>query len=487
MKKYEPVIGLEIHIQAKTKSKMFSSVSADYFGKAPNTCVDPVTLGLPGALPVPNKKAIEHCVKLSLGLSCKINKETKFDRKNYFYPDLPKGYQISQYDEPIGYEGHLEVLLAGGGKSKIGITRVHMEEDTGKSIHEKDKTLLDFNKAGVPLIEVVTEPDFKTAEEIDYFAKRLRQIVRYLGVSDADMEKGQMRYELNISLKEKGTKGLPGYKVEVKNIGSISLLQKVMETEIDRQTKLLDKGETPKQETRGTRDMSGKTYSQRSKETSKDYRYFPEPDIPPIEFEDEYLSELESEMPKLPGELLEEYVEKLGLALEMAETIVSEKEKSDFLNTFIKKTDDAKVVEEIAKLIIGELTVIQEELNKAWSDLISKPDVLIELVKVYLGGKINSNVMKDVLREVVKDEFKSAGDLTKYLDKQNLTMTDDSGELEEIAKEAIEKEPDAVERYKKNPKIAMHFVGQVMKATKGSADPQKTKEIVEKILDDKIS
>jgi aspartyl-tRNA(Asn)/glutamyl-tRNA(Gln) amidotransferase subunit B len=233
--------------------------------------------------------------------------------------------------------------------------------------------------------------------------------------------------------------------------------------------------------------MSGKTYSQRSKETSKDYRYFPEPDIPPIVFEDDYLGELKSQMHKLPGELLETYTKDLGLTLEMAETIVSEKEKSDFLNTFIEKTDDKKVLEEIAKLIIGELTVLQEESGEAWDKLISKPEVLVELVKVYLEGKINSNVLKDVLKEVVEGKFKSPKDLEDYLENQNLTMTDDSGELEKIAKEAIEKEPDAVERYKKNPKIAMHFVGQVMKATKGSADPQKTKEIVEEILDSKIS
>lgn len=475
---YEAVVGLEIHIQAKTKSKMFSSVSADYFGKAPNSCVDPVSLGLPGALPVPNKKAIEHCLRLSLALNCQINQETKFDRKNYFYPDLPKGYQISQYDQPIGFDGFLPVESKAGGARKIRIRRVHMEEDTGKSIHEDTRTLLDFNKAGVPLIEVVTEPDFLNSEEIDFFAKRLRQIVRYLGVSDADMEKGQMRYELNISLRQKGEEGYPPYKVEVKNIGSISLLQKVLAYEFKRQSELLAKGETPVQETRGTRDMTGKTYSQRVKEEADDYRYFPEPDIPPLHFTDEYIAELKASLPALPEEVKQDLI-KAGVANETAETIIGSIPKVKFIETY---RDQPKVLPEIAKLLVGELTVLKQNSKRNWGDLITNPKLLVKLIELKQAGQINSNTQKALLTMLVEAKFSTLGELQSYIEAKNLLIKSDSNELTALATEIIAADPTAKERYAKNPKIVMFFVGQLMKATKGSANPQVAAELVEKIL-----
>ena len=330
--KYEPVIGLEVHVELKTKSKMFCGCSAEYFGKNPNTHICPVCLGLPGALPVPNKKSIEWCIMIGLALNCKINNFSKFDRKNYFYPDLPKGYQISQYDQPFavgGYihlEGETSRHLPAGAKKRIMIRRVHMEEDTGKLIHQGDSTLIDFNRCGVPLVEIVTEPDFESAEEVVEYLKKLQQIVRYLGVSDADMEKGDMRLEPNISLspchpelvsgsqyqqtkmlKQDGyqtvtrqvqhdNRKLPKYKVEVKNINSFRFVEKAIEYEIKRQGKILDDGRTPSQETRGWDEDKQKTVTQRVKEEANDYRYFPEPDIPPIRLSESQISNLKSQI-----------------------------------------------------------------------------------------------------------------------------------------------------------------------------------------------
>jgi len=295
MPNYFPVIGLEIHVELKTKSKMFCQCSADYFGKEPNTNTCPVCLGMPGALPVPNQQAVEWTIKIGQALGCTINKNTKFDRKHYFYPDLPKGYQISQYDEPIAVNGEL---------MGFGITRVHLEEDTGKLTHAGEDTLVDFNRSSVPLVEIVTEPQFENSEDVKRFLEELHTIIRYLEVSDADMEKGSMRMEPNISLsiipdKAKRMKDLPAFKVEVKNINSFNFATRAIDYELIRQAKLLDEGKVPPQETRGYNEDAGITYSQRSKENAHVYRYFPDPDIPPISFEHAFLEEVRATIHEL--------------------------------------------------------------------------------------------------------------------------------------------------------------------------------------------
>ncbi|HET9946929.1 MAG TPA: Asp-tRNA(Asn)/Glu-tRNA(Gln) amidotransferase subunit GatB, partial [Patescibacteria group bacterium] len=340
-----------------------------WFGETPNTHTCPVCLGLPGALPVPNRKAIESCIKIGMALNCDIPLLSKFDRKNYFYPDLAKGYQISQYDQPFSENGHI-VLSTG---KRIGIRRAHMEEDTGKLLHETVKgekvSLIDFNRSGSPLVEIVTEPDFSSAEEVKEYLQKLQQIVRYLGVSDADMEKGAMRLEPNISLRKEGTDALPDYKVEVKNINSFSFVEKAIAYEIERQAALLDKGERPAQETRGWDEDKKMTISQRSKEEAADYRYFPEPDIPPFVWTQEFLDTLRKELPELPDEKRERFIKDYGVSEYNAEILTRENKLADYFEEAVKggKTvgvDPVKIANTIINKKIDRETVLPAELIK---------------------------------------------------------------------------------------------------------------------------
>jgi aspartyl-tRNA(Asn)/glutamyl-tRNA(Gln) amidotransferase subunit B len=413
--KYTPIIGLEVHVELKTKSKMFCGCSADYFGKAPNTYTCPVCLGLPGALPVPNIQAIDWCVMIGLALNCKINNFSKFDRKNYFYPDLAKGYQISQYDLPFGSKGFI-VLNSG---KKIGITRVHMEEDTGKLIHEvingESVSLIDFNRSGVPLVEIVTEPDFSNAVEVKEYLQRLQQIVRYLAVSDADMEKGEMRLEPNISLQsevEKKSNSLPKYKVEVKNINSFKFVEKAINYELKRQEELLTKSEVPAQETRGWNDIKQKTFSQRSKEEAHDYRYFPEPDIPPINLTNKYIEQLRSHMPELPQLKLERFIKIYTLPYYDAEILTREKETADYFEAAVKDGQKFSVTpKQIANALINKRAEIKDTVP---SDLIKK------IISTSQTIQVDADKLQVAINEVIKDNQKAVEDYKNG--KENVVM-----------------------------------------------------------------
>jgi aspartyl-tRNA(Asn)/glutamyl-tRNA(Gln) amidotransferase subunit B len=435
--KYKPVIGLEVHVELKTKSKMFCSCSADYFGQKPNSHTCPVCLGLPGALPVPNKTAIDWCIMIGLALNCEIANFSKFDRKNYFYPDLPKGYQISQYDQPFCKKGFIKLSTG----KKIGITRVHMEEDTGKLIHQDDSTLIDFNRSGVPLVEIVTEPDFETAKEVVEYLKKLQQIVRYLNVSNADMEEGNMRLEPNISLRAENEKGLPKYKVEVKNINSFRFVEKAIEYEIRRQTEILDTKNIPEQETRGWNEIKNKTVSQRSKESAHDYRYFPEPDIPPLRFSQSQISNLKSQMTELPDKKFIRFQKDYGLSEYNSQQITKDKQTADY---FEKAVVNGKKLNVLAKDIAN--FIINQKIN---------PEELLpaELIKKIISAK------------------------------QTISITDEA--LEKILNNVINVNSKAIEDYKKGKTNAIMFlIGQVMREAKQKLDTKLIKEKLEKNLKD---
>lgn len=474
---YEAIIGLEIHLQVKTKSKMFCDCVAEYFESVPNSHTCPVCLGLPGALPYANEEAIRQTIKLALALGCSINKESKFDRKNYFYPDLPKGYQISQYDLPIGYEGFLEIDLEGDAR-RIRITRVHLEEDTGKSLHDGKETLLDYNKSGIALIEVVTEPDFKEVKEVLLFARRLQQIVRYLEVSNGDMEKGQMRFELNMSLREQGTSKWPNYKVEVKNIGSISVLEKVVAYEFERQSKLLDQGETPLQETRGLRDLSGKTYSQRIKEDADDYRYFPEPDLPPLQFSEEELAAIEEELIELPNQKKSRYIHDFKLEPDSAEVLVSDKEVALWFEAAIEGVEDNDLIAETSKWLIGDVFGYIKADKVNLSEIKIKPKQLLKLVELMKQNKISGSIAKRVLEKM----YATGQDPETIIEEEGLSVVTETSELEGIIDSVIAENNKVVSDIDKNPNAIKFLLGQVMQKTKGAADPNKSREILEEKL-----
>lgn len=452
--KYTPIIGLEVHVELKTNSKMFCSCSADYFGKAPNSHTCPVCLGLPGGLPVPNKTAIDWCMKIALALNCKINEYSKFDRKNYFYGDLSKGYQISQFDLPFGYEGFIE--LSNG--KKIGITRVHMEEDTGKLSHQdingNKASLIDFNRSGVPLVEIVTEPDFDNAEDVKEYLEKLQQIVRYLDVSNADMEKGEMRCEPNISLTTVPGK-LPNYKVEVKNINSFTFAAKAVTYEFARQEEILENGETPAQETRGWDDNRQITFSQRSKEDAHDYRYFPEPDIPPIRTTKEQISTLQKEVPELPTAKIKRFESEYEIPFYDAEILTRERILADYF---------------------------EEAVGLCHPELVSGSQK-IEVPKQVRHDITPKAIANHIINKKVDTEKVSTSDLIKQIAASKQTVQVDEGELNNIISEVISEQAKAVEDYKNGKEASLMFLlGQVMKKLGKKVDVNFVKENLKKKL-----
>lgn len=438
MNKYKSVIGLEIHVELSTKSKMFCQCSADYFGKEPNTHTCPVCLGLPGALPVPNKKAIEWTLLIGKALSCSINKISKFDRKHYFYPDLPKGYQISQYDEPFCVNGKL---------GDIRIRRVHLEEDTGKLLHRENNTLVDFNRSGVPLVEIVTEPDFTNSEEVKRFGEELQAIVRALKVSDVDMEKGSMRLEPNISVKKIGETSLPTYKVEVKNINSFNFAKRAIDYEVQRHSELLEKGETPAQETRGFSESKNITVGQRSKEEAHDYRYFPEPDIPPFEFDDPYLNSIFSLMPILP----EDY-------------------RKEFVDIYLLNERTAYFLSRNSLTAQRFKTIVQKLLTKKKNIEASLQTETLKSGKKYYQAQVAANLI--VNKRVDLDKM-TDDEIVEATFKSTLSYGFDKEKYESLLTQVINENVESVSAYKKGKEAALGpLIGQIMKATKGQADPK---------------
>lgn len=440
-KTYQTIIGLEVHVELKTKSKIFCGCSADYFGHEPNSHVCPVCLGLPGALPVPNKTAIEWCLMVGLALNCEISSFSKFDRKNYFYPDLPKGYQISQYDQPFCING--SVKLASG--KMIKIRRVHMEEDTGKLIHRKGDTLIDFNRSGVPLVEIVTEPDFTDVIEIRDYAKKLQQLFRYLGVSNVDMERGDMRLEANVSVRKvdshivSGNTDLPNYRVELKNINSFRFMVAAVEYEIKRQIAALEAGEKLSQETRGWDESKKCTYLQRIKEAAMDYRYFPEPDIPPVRFSQSQILNLKSQICELPDAKFNRFTKNYELANYDVEILTREKETADYF-------------EEAVKVGAGHMITPKQIANV----IINKKNNILSTLPARLIAQIVSSA-------------------------QTTTISDE--ELEKVIKQIISENPKAVEDYKKGKENAIMFlVGRVMQKLTVKIDPKQVQEALKNML-----
>jgi len=482
MKAYEATIGLEIHVQLKTKTKMFCRTSAEYFGSDPNSHTCPVCLGLPGALPVTNRKAIESAVKFALGLNCKIVNFSKFDRKNYFYPDLPKGFQISQFDLPIAKNGWVEVE-----NKKIRINRVHQEEDTGKLIHAKVKgknvSLIDFNRSGVPLLEVVTEPDIDSPEMAKQFAKKIHQIARYLEVSEADMEKAGMRFDANVSISEKKSHKL-GEKVEIKNINSFKFLEKALAYEIKRQLQIIKSGESIFQETRGWIEAKEITVSQRTKETSPDYRYFPEPDLPPLVFNEEYVSNVKKNLPELPTRKQERFLEEYGLDKNTVHLLTDDKNIAQWyekaLKLYVKNNKNLKERSKIiANWVCGELIRKIKEKSIPVLSVPIEPASLVELLQVLDRGEINQSSAKQIFSQVF-NTGKSPLDLIREF---GLTQVSREEDLDEVVKEILNENTKAVNDFKKGKATSLGFlVGQVMRKTRGRANPTTASNLLKKYL-----
>ncbi|HNY04138.1 MAG TPA: Asp-tRNA(Asn)/Glu-tRNA(Gln) amidotransferase subunit GatB [Candidatus Woesebacteria bacterium] len=464
--KITPIIGLEVHVELKTKSKMFCGCRADHFHVKPNTHTCPVCLGLPGALPVPNKKACEWCLKLGLALNCSINEQSFFERKNYFYPDLVKGYQITQFQKPFAINGYLNIE-----GHKIRINRAHMEEDTGKSIHVDGSTLLDFNRSGVPLVEIVSEPDIQSAEQAKKYLNKLQQIIRYIGISDADIEKGSMRCEptVNVCLDDKFYTPL----VEIKNVASLTGVMNAINYEIKRQIDAYQSDGITKNSsnktTRGWDADKNQTFLQREKEGSADYRYFPEPDIPPIIFNKEQIEEIRQSLPVLPDEKIAQY-KLLGLSDYDAFILADTKESAEIFDKIISIESSREFAKFSANLLTGPLKTIKIDINKI------NPDYFKKLFDHKL------DFSSTVIKQLILDSYQTGLDPLEIAKEKNLFQVSDTNTLEQFAKEVIEANPKAVEDYHQNPLAIGFLVGQLMKVSKGSANPQTGKEILEKLL-----
>ncbi len=476
--KYEPVIGLEVHVQLGTKTKIFCSCPVE-FGAPPNTNVCPVCLGLPGALPVLSRQAVEMAISAALALHCKINPFSRFARKNYFYPDLPKGYQISQYDQPLAEHGYVD-LLTSAGKKRIGVTRVHMEDDAGKSIHDgfKDSdrfTYVDLNRSGTPLIEIVSDPDMRSPDEAYAYVTEMKQMLQYIGVSDCDMEKGQLRCDANVSVRLRGAQQF-GTKAEVKNLNSFRFLKLALEHEIERQVELIESGGKVVQETRLYNVDTGQTVGMRSKEHAHDYRYFPEPDLVPLRVSEHWLHEVKSRLPELPAERRERFVNVYGLREYDAQVLTLTRETGDYFEEAVKVSGDARAT---ANWVTGDLMALLKVAGREIVDSPVRAHELGELVGLINKGELSGKLAKEILPKM----FESGQSAPAIMEREGLKQISDSGALEKIVDEVIGGNPKQVEQYKTGKTAVMGFlVGQVMKASRGQANPAAVNETLKKKL-----
>jgi aspartyl-tRNA(Asn)/glutamyl-tRNA(Gln) amidotransferase subunit B len=474
--KYELVIGLETHAELDTESKLFCGCSTK-FGSEPNTQTCPVCLGLPGVLPVMNKKAFEHSLKAALSLSCEISEFTNFDRKSYYYPDLPKNYQTSQNYFNIGNNGYVDIVVKGKEK-KIDIHNVHLEEEAGKLVHPETSganySLVDFNRAGVPLLEIVTQPDMRSVEEVESYMQTLRNILLYIGVSDCKMQEGSLRFEASISLREKGSNVL-GNRVEIKNLNSMKAVLKVLAYEMSRQSSLLDKGEDVLMETRLWDDVDFVSRRMRSKEEAHDYRYFPEPDLVPVWIDQEWIDETRATIPELPVSKRQRFVNEYTISDYDAGILTEDKLLADYFEECVKMSQDSP--KELSNWIINDVLRELNERKTNVQDFIVSPKMLVELVKI--KPTIGSSIAKDVFVEMI-NTGKTAPSIVK---EKNLTQMDDVSELNDIVTKVIEENPKAAEDYGKGKKSALTFlIGQTMKVTKGKANPKILTEIFKEKL-----
>jgi aspartyl-tRNA(Asn)/glutamyl-tRNA(Gln) amidotransferase subunit B len=476
--KYEAVIGLEVHVQLLTKSKLFCSCSTS-FGDPPNTHVCPVCLGLPGALPVLNREAITMAMKAALALNCCINPRSRFARKNYFYPDLPKGYQISQYDEPLAQDGWIEIA-ANGARKRIGITRVHLEEDAGKSLHEgfpdsDHKSYIDLNRSGVPLIEIVSEPDLRATEDAYDYLTRLKTLMLYLEVSNCNMEEGSLRCDANVSVRHVGASAL-GTKTEVKNLNSFRFLQKALEYEIDRQIGVLEGGGTIEQETRLWDSREQRTYAMRTKEHAHDYRYFPEPDLLPLVISEAWKEEARRSLPELPQSREERFRAVYGLPEQDARLLTMSRTMADYFEEVARRSGEPKLA---ANWVLNDLVFLLQENHKEFTECPVSPENLAELISLIVKGTISGKMAKDVLAEMVR----TGKTARQVMTEKGLEQISDSEEIAAIVREIKAANPKQVEQYRKGKTATFGwFVGQVMKATRGQANPQLVQEVLKKEL-----
>lgn len=473
--KYEVVIGLEVHAQLKTKSKIFAP-DKNEFGQEPNSLTSPITLGMPGVLPVLNKECVNMGILTGLALNCEIPSRCKFDRKQYFYPDLPKGYQISQYDEPICVNGHLDI----NGK-RIGITRAHLEEDAGKLVHAganglagSTYSLVDLNRAGTPLLEIVSEPDMRSSEEAKNYMEELRNIVRYIGVCDGNLEEGSMRCDANISIMPKGSKEF-GTRAEIKNVNSFAALQRAIEYEIERQIEIVEEGGHVVQETRLWDDNARETRSMRGKEDAHDYRYFPEPDLMPLEISREWVEKIKSEMPELPSQKRARYQE-IGLSEYDASVIVEQMGLALFFDKVLELGANPKTA---VNFIMGEIAAFLKEDHIEITDTKLTPENLAELIALIEKGTISNNIGKQIIIEMLKDGTKAS----VIVEKKGLSQISDEGAIKELVQKVVDAHPNEVEAYKNGKtNLLGFFVGQIMKETKGRANPKTVNQLLREII-----